>query len=1422
MPKTKHFGKKLIIAAAILPLLLLSLPAFSQSQSGALGGTVMDASQAVLPGATISVTNNETGVKTTTSTNNAGVYNFPALQAGIYKVTAEMPGFQTNIRTDVEVRMAGSARLNFELAVAGVATQIEVTSSAQSMMLESNPSTGTVIPEKTVTALPLVSNDMMDLINIMGGVVRAEDQIFSNYTASFAGVAAANVNIQRDGVTVNEVRWNSGIVSPSRINPDMVGEFKLVLSPVDAEMGRGAGQVQVLTRSGANAFHGSGVWSVMNTALDANEWNRNRLGQEPNWRNYNEYTINASGPIIKNKTFFFGYWNQGISRLRQDTVKQVLTPCARKGIFRYFDGWINGNTESAITTGNNTNIRPVVSSDGSPLVPTTNRTGTPYTGVASPGVNIQGLRYESVLGQLTQAARNQINADPINCSQFNISLSDWGVTAGSNWDPYRKSYDQSGYASRFSDLMPAANDYTIGDGLNVGAIRWVRTVRGQDTVWGTGMDNERKSFNIKIDHNLSNSHRLSGAYSYESNYGENFEPTWPNGYGGSTRRWPQTFMFNLTSTLRPTLLNEFRFGYARTSTQTYEPSTDPATGQQMLDILNSLISTKGWPNYDGYPIVAGIGGGSQAFFSPDTWFGLAIGYSHPYGSRGANPASRGGFDPRTTYADTMTWTKGAHSLKGGAEIRISHSFQRQNGAVLFASSANAFPFVQAGYTSFTPPSGVSSTRWTGLVGTDNGAASTGNVSTAYGLLNYMAGGVGSVRQWYFVNSASQLTWNDSTAGELERTIDLHQKEYSFFFKDDWKVNSSLTLNLGIRYEYYGLPWVESGMTTGLAGGPLSLFGGGGDWMNWLQNPTFDASKLTAQQFIGPNSPNPGASIYNKDLNNFGPAVGFAWQLPWFGKGKTTLRGGYQMSYVSIGNMDTVSPAIANAPGTVYNHVYAGDNVNYPYMDMTMLPNLVPTEQFMDPAIVPLAIRPVTDRTQALTVYDANVRSPYIQSLTMSLSRNIGSNLTVDVRYIGTLSRKMITGIDINAVNFINSGLKDAFNLARAGQESDLLNKLILPNTLVGGQTSGAAQLRASTLTRTNLAVGNYAALANTLATTNGCTPSSTCKMPATPSGINGALLRYSGTPENFIYTNPQFASANWRQNNDNNNYHSMQVQVNLRPTHNLSLQGTYTWSRNLGDGAGGTTDVMNRGLDYGILSSNRSHSFTSYGTYELPFGSKGLLFRNSSATVKKIVEGWQLSWISTLTSGLPASVTQTNSMWGGNGVDLVNPALFDTKGGHVTWEPGASAGYYYGNLYTQVNDPQCARVASTLTTFCNASLKALALASDPTQIVFQHATPGVRGSFDPNQLTGPGRWGLDMALGKNYEFMEGKSINVRIDAQNIFNHPAPSGTAPLSYNTRNVTVYNPNFNLNSTILPFGYLQYKGQHRTFSAKLRVSF
>ncbi len=194
------------------------------------------------------------------------------------------------------------------------------------------------------------------------------------------------------------------------------------------------------------------------------------------------------------------------------------------------------------------------------------------------------------------------------------------------------------------------------------------------------------------------------------------------------------------------------------------------------------------------------------------------------------------------------------------------------------------------------------------------------------------------------------------------------------------------------------------------------------------------------------------------------------------------------------------------------------------------------------------------------------------------------------------------------------------------------------------------------------------------------------------------------------------------------------------------------------------------------------------------------------------------------------SISQTNSMWGGSGIDLVNPSLFDVKAGHVTWDPTARGGRYYGyDQYTTVNDPQCAGVSAgsvsgglSLRAVCQSGLKALALASDPSQIIMQHAAPGVAGTLQPYTLTSQGRWSLDMALSKDTTIKEGISLNFRVDVANIVNHPTPSGTAPTSYDQRTYAPGNPIVNLNDTVNPFGYVGYKVGHRVFSAKVRVTF
>jgi hypothetical protein len=122
------------------------------------------------------------------------------------------------------------------------------------------------------------------------------------------------VNIQRDGISVNNQRWPNGLETPTKMNPDLVGEIRMILAPVDAEMGRGNGQIQIQTRSGTNQYRGSIFWTNRNSALSANAWGNNFRGVGKDYKNGNQFGGRVGGPIVKNKTFFF-FSYEGVRRV---------------------------------------------------------------------------------------------------------------------------------------------------------------------------------------------------------------------------------------------------------------------------------------------------------------------------------------------------------------------------------------------------------------------------------------------------------------------------------------------------------------------------------------------------------------------------------------------------------------------------------------------------------------------------------------------------------------------------------------------------------------------------------------------------------------------------------------------------------------------------------------------------------------------------------------------------------------------------------------------------------------------------------------------------------------------------------------------------------------------------------------------------
>src|SRR5262245_10614755 len=342
--------RTLTIRAALLAFVVFaSTPLFSQSSNGTISGTVSDTSGAIVPGVTVTATNNATGIVTTVLSNDAGVYNFASLLPGTYKVSATLPGFQMTTFNDVQLGNAGQLRLNITLQVATAAQAVEVSVEADTIIATSSSSVGGVLPQKQVQDLPLVSNNVLDLVGTMGGTFMTTDKVFGAEQTSFAGVSARDVNIQRDGISVNNQRWPNGLETPTKMNPDLVGEVRMILAPVDAEMGRGNGQIQIMTRSGTNQFRGSATWNAQNTGFDANTWLNNSRNVTPNWGNGHDYSIAFGGPIKKNKTFFYTVWNQLIVESRQEVFPTVLTECARRGIFRYYDNFINGDARAVQT-----------------------------------------------------------------------------------------------------------------------------------------------------------------------------------------------------------------------------------------------------------------------------------------------------------------------------------------------------------------------------------------------------------------------------------------------------------------------------------------------------------------------------------------------------------------------------------------------------------------------------------------------------------------------------------------------------------------------------------------------------------------------------------------------------------------------------------------------------------------------------------------------------------------------------------------------------------------------------------------------------------------------------------------------------------------------------------------------------------------
>src|SRR6266850_2514079 len=1294
-----------IIAAG---LLLFTLATDGSAQgSASIGGTVSDATGALIPGVEVTATNVNTGISATQLTNEAGAYQIPSLQPGTYRLRASLPGFQTATRENIQLSQGQQVRFNFMLQVGTVATAVEVLADSATALATTTASVGDVLPDTEVRNLPLATRNVIDLAFITAGTVGE----------NFSGARMSQINTTRDGLPTADGRyldWN-GAYSGTFTSPDLVEEVQVNVTSVDAAVGRGSGQVRLQTRSGTNAFHGALFHSNQNSRLAANNWFQNLVGTPKNYLNRNQFGGRLGGPIIHDKAFFFFLFDGQRFLSKEQAIGTVLTPEARQGIFRYLTSGAPGSAGG-----------------------TSRRNGNAFS--TTPSVDLQG----NVL------SRDPGTGAPLFLNSFNV-FSDVR-------DPFRTRIDPVWIGPQYLPRMPAPNDWTVGDGLNTAGIRWQRRIAGEDGATGDTQTTNRNQYNMRFDYQLNGSNKVSYSLTRENNWGVTGQtglPDFPGGYYGEIRRNPTFSTASWTSTVSPTIVNEFRWGRKVDSWLGMQPTDLNCCQGGVFDTSKLTESAK--EAMAAFPQIAG-----QRFAilqgTVGPFMGVGTGVTPGLGDFARvrqNP--RFNSSPLMQFADTLSWTQGRHSFQGGFEATYSSSGQYD--AINSRATANL---------------GIGTVAIAGITTTNFPGLNSFDITSAQDLLANLAGSIDTLSQDFFLLTPDQKDFVGFQNGGVLKTRNYHQNDYAGFFKDSWKVSSNLTLNLGVRYDFYGTPYDDTGMGVKPIGGQAALFGASGTDFSALFRPGAAGGSPTIIGFAGKHSPNQNTLIYNNDFNNLAPSFGFRWSVPWFAR-STVVRGGYGVNYTGAPTFLQYSSIIGGAPGSS--------------LSITQAPGVLTPSQYLDigsaltafplptGGIRPLEPVPVTNRVTALQGFADDRVVPYVQNWNLSVQQELVKNLTMEVRYVGSKGTKLQSAKELNTVNIFENGILDAFKITRAGGNAPLFDTMLrgirIGTITVGQNGSGSEALRQFATTNQWIANGEAGSLANFL------------NSSSTGTGEAGGLLRRNGFPENFIVVNPQFGSLQLHGNDDNSTYNSMQASLRKRLSQGLSGEFNYTWSRSLGNSAAGNAntgdtttserDPRNRQLQKGLLTFHRTHSFKSYGTWELPFGPNRPLLAGAPGWVHRIVGGWNVSGIFSWNSGQPLSITTTRRTLDsrGNGTAALSVNTPDLVGalpdrlGKVRQGDGFVE-FFEGLSVRRAPSPDFGGNAAVAGRFSNN-----VVVDNAGNIVLQNPQPGTAGNLGLalSRLEGPSRLGLDMALQKRTRLTEETTFTIRADAVNVLNRP---------------------------------------------------
>jgi len=1264
-----------VVTLLVVSVLLFSTLLGAQTATSSLRGAITDPKGAVVQGATLTLNNPATGYMRTTKSGNDGAYQFLEVPPATYILTVTSLGFATVKQDRVTLQVSEPATLDIALQVSGTTEVVEVSSEAP-LVNTTDATQGNVFNTTQLINLPSEGRDPVAILSLQPGVSyigQNVDQSADSRGGSVAGARSDQTNVTLDGLDNNDQLTGLAFQGALRAPLDSIQEFRVTTSNSNADAGRSSGaQVSLVTKSGTNNIHGS-----------LYEYNRSNIGQANDWFNeqaqLQQGLPNKPGPLVRNT---FGAWVGG--------------PIKKDRLF-FFGGYEGQRTNEAIQT---TRIVP------SDLM----RAGILQYPCASCSDFVDPAGNYTVSGGI-------VAMTPQGLQNLDLIDDGFGTCIDNGTCPWGGGADPNALA--IFQQYPSPNTDTLGDGLDYRGFTFAAPAPAR-----------LNTFILKLDYKLTQSGNHSMfVKGHLQNFRNAAAPQFPGQPANDIFTDNSKGIFvGYTALLRPTLINNLRYGFIR------QGIGDRGLSATDYNHFRGLTDVQGFTN----SVLTNV--------------------------------------PVHNLVDDVNWTKGKHTFQFGGNLRIIANNRTGNAQNISTADTNVFWLAPAGIantgTALDPAAG-------GYPAVDSSFGESYDFATAAiaGLLTETNKTYNQDKTGHFFAPGEMITRNfKSTEGEM-------------YAQDSWRVTPNLVLTGGLRYSLLQPPYEIHGNQVAPDISLNSWFKEREQAMR--QGSTLNSSPTPISMALSGQA-NGKKPYWGWDYKDFAPRLAFAYSPhassgflhTLFGNaGKSSIRGGYGLYFDHFGEGIVNSFDKNGAFGLTTQLVNpAGSQDVNCTPRLTSLTDLPPAntdfcgQQVVGPPppALPGTVTPPTGfDAGSFAIYwglDDKLKTPYSHVFDFSITRELAKNYVLEASYVGRLGHRLLQEEDLAMpLDIIDPASKmDYFaaatmltKAANAGTDISQVAPIaywenLFPNAAgnvgfgpPGGtptsNNSGCApgvNFNATNYTATQAMYDMYSCFAGN--ETTGlfvadlfCLPAC-AQLPGQPAG---------GQPFNFF--DDQFSSLYAWRSIGNSAYHSAQLTLRHAMSSGLQFDLNYTFSKSIDIGS--NAERINEFEGFGFASQvinswspnqlravsdfDTKHQLNANFVYELPFG-RGRRFGSGMGKVANaVIGGWGLSGIFHWTSGLPFSMG-SGSGW---------PTNWQLQGEAVQTGPTGKIGVFRDSSGAPNMFKDTAQASGA----------------------FRFPFPGESGQR--NELRGPGFFELDDGLWKTWNITEAKIVKFSWEVFNVTN-----------------------------------------------------